>query len=66
MDYIKEVSGFCDHYRQGAMKGQLKSLYHNIVWVFEKTPEMIKLIGVSWSIRGTNEQIESLSFMWLG
>ena len=52
-NYNEAVSNVCAHLMLGAMKRWLESLYSNIVWVLEETPKWIKLIGVSWSTRGT-------------
>ena len=44
------------------MTRQLEYLYSNIVWVPMEVLKRIKPIGVSWSTRGTYEQIEKLKF----
>ena len=66
MDYDEAMSSFNAHTWHRAMKGQLESLYSNIVWVLIEAPKSIKPIGVSWFTKGTKEQMERLSFIWLG
>ena len=61
--YDEAMSSVCTHLRQEAMKRQLESLYSNIVQVPIEAPKGIKPIGVSWSTRRTQEQMESLSFL---
>ena len=65
IDYDEIVSDFCANPWERAIKGQLESLYSNIVWVPVEALEGIKPIDVSWSTKGTKEQMENLSFMWL-